>query len=76
MNEKKNIKSVRDEGIVNPIDVKQYKITMQKRNYNCKPLKNGYEIVEKTYLLFGEIQHWIMEKELITNSHELKQSYN
>ena len=47
MNEKKNIKSVRDEGIVNPIDVKQYKITMQKRNYNCKLSKNGYEIVER-----------------------------
>ena len=25
---------------------------------------NGYEIVEKTHLLFGEIQHWLMEKEL------------
>ena len=25
---------------------------------------NGYEIVEKTHLLFGEIQHWLMRKEL------------
>ena len=25
---------------------------------------NGYAIVEKTHLLFGEIQHWLMEKEL------------
>ena len=23
---------------------------------------NGYEIKEKTHLLFGEIQHWLMEK--------------
>jgi len=26
--------------------------------------KNGYEIIEKSYLLFDEIQHWLMEKEL------------
>ena len=25
---------------------------------------NGYEIVKKTHLLFGEIQHWLMKKEL------------
>ena len=25
---------------------------------------NGYEIVKKTHLLFGEIQHWLMRKEL------------
>jgi len=25
---------------------------------------NGYKIVNKTHLLFGEIQHWLMEKEL------------
>ena len=25
---------------------------------------NGYEIVKKTNLLFGEIQHWLMRKEL------------
>ena len=25
---------------------------------------NGYEIVKETHLLFGEIQHWLMEKEL------------
>ena len=28
---------------------------------------NGYEIVEKTHLLFDEIQHWLMKKELTTN---------
>jgi len=26
--------------------------------------KNGYEIIEKSYLLFDEIQHWLMVKEL------------
>ncbi len=25
---------------------------------------NGYEIIEKTHLLFGKIQHWLMRKEL------------
>ena len=25
---------------------------------------NGYRIMKKTYLLFGEIQHWLMRKEL------------
>ena len=25
---------------------------------------NGYEIVKKTHLLFGEIQHWLMRKDL------------
>ena len=25
---------------------------------------NGYKIVKKTYLLFDEIQHWLMRKEL------------
>ena len=25
---------------------------------------NGYEIVKKTHLLFDEIQHWLMRKEL------------
>ena len=25
---------------------------------------NGYEIVRKTHLLYGEIQHWLMQKEL------------
>ena len=28
---------------------------------------NGYEIMIKTHLLFGEIQHWLMEKELTTD---------
>ena len=26
--------------------------------------KNGYKVVKKTHLLFGEIQHWLMRKEL------------
>ena len=30
-------------------------------------LSNGYEIVEKTHILFGEIQHWLMKKELTTD---------
>ena len=25
---------------------------------------NGYQIVQKTHLLFGEIQHWLMRKKL------------
>ena len=28
---------------------------------------NGYEILKKTHLLFGDIQHWLMVKELTTN---------
>ena len=28
---------------------------------------NGYEIVKKTHLLFGDIQHWLMGKELTTD---------
>ena len=28
---------------------------------------NGYEIMKKTHLLFDEIQHWLMEKELTTD---------
>ena len=28
--------------------------------------KNGYTIVKKTHLLFGEIQHWLMEKKITT----------
>ena len=27
---------------------------------------NGYEIVKKTHLLFGKIQHWLMRKELVS----------
>ena len=27
-------------------------------------INHGYEIIEKTHLLFGEIQHWLMQKEL------------
>ena len=29
--------------------------------------KNGYEIIEKSYLLFDEIQHWLMIKEITTD---------
>ena len=29
--------------------------------------KNGYEIVEKSYLLFDEIQHWLMVKKITTD---------
>ena len=29
--------------------------------------KNGYEIIEKSYLLFDEIQHWLMEKKITTD---------
>ena len=30
-------------------------------------LKNGYEIIEKSYLLFDEIQHWLMVKKITTD---------
>ena len=29
--------------------------------------KNGYEIIEKSYLLFDEIQHWLMIKKITTD---------
>ena len=29
--------------------------------------KNGYEIIEKSYLLFDEIQHWLMLKKITTD---------
>ena len=29
--------------------------------------KNGYEIIEKSYLLFDEIQHWLMVKKMTTD---------
>ena len=29
--------------------------------------KNGYEIIEKSYLLFDEIQHWLMVKKISTD---------
>jgi N-acetylglutamate synthase-like GNAT family acetyltransferase len=32
---------------------------------------NGYEIVKKTHLLFGKIQHWLMKKELNDKIHNL-----
>jgi len=35
--------------------------------------KNGYEIIEKSYLLFDEIQHWLMGKKITTDKHELTQ---
>ena len=41
------------------------KIILQSRENALQFYKsNGYEIVEKTHLLFGEIQHWLMKKEL------------
>ena len=41
------------------------KIILQSRGNALQFYKsNGYEIVKKTHLLFGEIQHWLMEKEL------------
>lgn len=41
------------------------KIILQSRE-NAVPFykKNGYSILEKTHLLFGEIQHYLMEKSL------------
>ena len=29
--------------------------------------RNGYKVVEKSYILFDEIQHWLMKKELTTD---------
>ena len=29
--------------------------------------KNGYEIIEQSYLLFDEIQHWLMVKKITTD---------
>ena len=44
------------------------KIILQSRENALQFYKsNGYEIVKKTHLLFGEIQHWLMCKELTTN---------
>ena len=41
------------------------KIILQSRGDAVKFYeKNGYKIIEKSYLLFDEIQHWLMEKEL------------
>ena len=41
------------------------KIILQSRENAVKFYeKNGYKIIEKYYLLFDEIQHWLMEKEL------------
>jgi len=41
------------------------KIILQSRENAVKFYeKNGYKIIEKSYLLFDEIQHWLMEKEL------------
>ena len=41
------------------------KIILQSRENAVKFYeKNGYEIIQKSYLLFDEIQHWLMEKEL------------
>ena len=27
-------------------------------------IKNGYKIIEKSHLLFGNLQHWLMEKNI------------
>ena len=41
------------------------KIILQSRKNALQFYRNnGYKIVKKTYLLFGEIQHWLMKKEL------------
>jgi len=41
------------------------KIILQSRGNAVKFYeKNGYKIIEKSYLLFDEIQHWLMEKQL------------
>ena len=41
------------------------KIILQSRENAVKFYeKNGYKIIKKSYLLFDEIQHWLMEKEL------------
>lgn len=41
------------------------KIILQSRENAVKFYeKNGYKIIEKSHLLFDEIQHWLMEKEL------------
>ena len=41
------------------------KIILQSRENAVKFYeKNGYKIIEKSYLLFDVIQHWLMEKEL------------
>ena len=41
------------------------KIILQSRENALQFYKNnGYKIVKKTHLLFGEIQHWLMKKEL------------
>ena len=29
--------------------------------------RNGYKVVDKSYILFDEIQHWLMKKELTTD---------
>ena len=41
------------------------KIILQSRGNAVKFYeKNGYKIIEKSYLLFDEIQHWLMEKKI------------
>lgn len=43
------------------------RMILQARENAVQFYKNhGYEIIEKTHLLFGEIQHWLMGKDLIT----------
>ena len=41
------------------------RIILQARNNAVEFYKNnGFAIVEKSYILFDEIQHWLMRKEL------------
>ena len=41
------------------------KMILQARGYALQFYEsNGYTIVEKTHLLFGQIQHWLMAKDL------------
>ena len=43
------------------------RMILQARENAVQFYKNHcYEIIEKTHLLFGEIQHWLMGKDLIT----------
>ena len=42
-----------------------HRMVLQARENAIPFYKNsGYNIIEKTHLLFGQIQHWLMEKEL------------
>ena len=44
------------------------KVILQSRENAVKFYeKNGNKIIEKSYLLFDEIQHWLMEKKITTD---------